>query len=48
MGQCVILKNRIREMEANKEGLQRQLETPLHSQLSEEEQAVLNNLQVCF
>nr|CDP95798.1 BMA-SMC-3, isoform b [Brugia malayi] len=33
VGQCLYLKNRIREMEATKESLQRQLGTPLLSQL---------------
>uniref|UniRef100_A0A915AGZ2 Structural maintenance of chromosomes protein n=1 Tax=Parascaris univalens TaxID=6257 RepID=A0A915AGZ2_PARUN len=45
VAQCVTLKNRIREMQANKESLQRQLGTPLLSQISPEEQTMLQELQ---
>uniref|UniRef100_A0A0N5ACR2 Structural maintenance of chromosomes 6 n=1 Tax=Syphacia muris TaxID=451379 RepID=A0A0N5ACR2_9BILA len=40
------LKNRIREIVANRDSLQKQLGTPLLSQLSTEEQELLNSLQV--
>ncbi|VDK54762.1 unnamed protein product [Anisakis simplex] len=45
VAQCVTLKNRIREMQANKENLQRQIGTPLLSSISAEEQTMLNDLQ---
>uniref|UniRef100_A0A0R3RY53 Structural maintenance of chromosomes protein n=1 Tax=Elaeophora elaphi TaxID=1147741 RepID=A0A0R3RY53_9BILA len=45
VGQCLYLRNRIREMEATKESLQRQLGTPLLSQLSDEEKNMLDQLQ---
>lgn len=43
--QTVLLKNRIREIEANRDSLQKQLGTPLLSQLTAEEQSLLNSLQ---
>ncbi|VDK78790.1 unnamed protein product [Litomosoides sigmodontis] len=45
VGQCLYLRNRIREMDATKESLQRQLGTPLLSQLSDEEKSMLDQLQ---
>lgn len=48
VGQCLYLRNRIREMEATKESLQRQLGTPLLSQLSDEEKSMLDQLQVIY
>ncbi|VDN21373.1 unnamed protein product [Gongylonema pulchrum] len=45
IAQCVYLKNRIREVEATAESLNKQLGTPLMSQLSEEEKQMLNQLQ---
>ncbi|KHN73340.1 Structural maintenance of chromosomes protein 3, partial [Toxocara canis] len=45
IAQCVTLRNRIREMQANKENLQRQLGTPLLSQISPEEHTMLQELQ---
>lgn len=46
--QTVLLKNRIREIVANRDSLQKQLGTPLLSQLSTEEQELLSSLQVTF
>ncbi|VDN07444.1 unnamed protein product, partial [Thelazia callipaeda] len=46
IGQCLYLKNRIRELDATKESLQRQLGTPLLSQLSEDEKNMLDQMQV--
>ncbi|VDN30621.1 unnamed protein product [Gongylonema pulchrum] len=45
IAQCVYLKNRIREVEATAESLNKQIGTPLMSQLSEEEKQMLNQLQ---
>ncbi|KHN78488.1 Structural maintenance of chromosomes protein 3 [Toxocara canis] len=42
---CVTERNRVREMQANMEDLQRELGTALHSQLSTDEQTLLRKLQ---
>lgn len=46
--QVLNLRNRIREVEAKKESLLKQLGTPFLSQLSEEEQRLIDVLQVAY